>query len=177
LIGLGILILGGIVVARVWTYRDFLDGRDYLAYAVLDKSRMSEEHLEQVSFRLYNLYVASGRGQTFRSFLERDDAAQRVLKRAPRLQTPPPEGEVPANGASNRPVWPVFLGGLAFLYLWWVAAVAFDLAVVWQHFIRRQAILRRLERLDDAELTRARRPEPPAGRPQTPEPNAGASAK
>ena len=34
------------------------------------------------------------------------------------------------------PVWPVLLGGAAFLYLWWLAALIFDLGFVWQRYIR-----------------------------------------
>ena len=34
------------------------------------------------------------------------------------------------------PIWPVFLGGAAFLYLWWLAALIFDLVFVWHRYIR-----------------------------------------
>jgi hypothetical protein len=36
----------------------------------------------------------------------------------------------------HPPIWPVFLGGAAFLYLWWLAALIFDLAFVWQRYVR-----------------------------------------
>ena len=34
------------------------------------------------------------------------------------------------------PIWPVFLGGAAALYLWWLAIVLFDLTFVWHLYIR-----------------------------------------
>ena len=34
------------------------------------------------------------------------------------------------------PVWPVFLATVAFLYLWWLAALLFDLVFIWHHYIR-----------------------------------------
>jgi hypothetical protein len=38
---------------------------------------------------------------------------------------------------SARPsLWPMLLGGAAFLYLWWLAALIFDLGFVWQRYIR-----------------------------------------
>lgn len=33
-------------------------------------------------------------------------------------------------------LWPVLLSGVAFLYLWWLAVVLFDLIYVWHHYIR-----------------------------------------
>lgn len=33
-------------------------------------------------------------------------------------------------------VWPVLFSGAAFLYLWWLAALIFDLGFVWQRYIR-----------------------------------------
>lgn len=33
-------------------------------------------------------------------------------------------------------IWPVLLSGAAFLYLWWLAALIFDLGFVWQRYIR-----------------------------------------
>jgi len=38
--------------------------------------------------------------------------------------------------AAHPPVWPVLLSGAAFLYIWWLAALIFDLAFVWQRYIR-----------------------------------------
>jgi hypothetical protein len=37
----------------------------------------------------------------------------------------------------HPPVWPVLLSGAAFLYLWWLAALIFDLAFVWHRYVRR----------------------------------------
>ena len=38
--------------------------------------------------------------------------------------------------AAHPPVWPVLLSGAAFLYLWWLAALIFDLVFVWQRYVR-----------------------------------------
>jgi len=37
---------------------------------------------------------------------------------------------------SDQPQWPVLLAGLAFLYLWWLGVLLFDLAFVWHRYIR-----------------------------------------
>ena len=36
----------------------------------------------------------------------------------------------------QQPIWPVFLAAPAFLYLWWVAVLLFDLTFVWHLYIR-----------------------------------------
>jgi hypothetical protein len=36
----------------------------------------------------------------------------------------------------SKPVWPLIMAGLAFLYLWWLAALIFDLVFVWHLYIR-----------------------------------------
>jgi len=41
-------------------------------------------------------------------------------------------------------IWPVFLAGAAFLYLWWLAALLFDLVVVWHLYIRSSLINTRI---------------------------------
>jgi len=41
-------------------------------------------------------------------------------------------------------LWPVVLAGAGFLYLWWLAALIFDLAFVWQVYIRRSLTNNRL---------------------------------
>lgn len=44
-----------------------------------------------------------------------------------------------------RPIaWPVLLGGAAFLYLWWLAALIFDLGFVWQRYVRNALSNKRL---------------------------------
>ncbi len=38
---------------------------------------------------------------------------------------------------ANRPsLWPVILASVAFLYLWWLSTLIFDLAFVWQRYVR-----------------------------------------
>jgi hypothetical protein len=41
-------------------------------------------------------------------------------------------------------VWPVLLAVIGFLYLWWLATLIFDLAFVWQRYIRRSVANQRL---------------------------------
>jgi len=36
----------------------------------------------------------------------------------------------------DMPVWPVLLAGAAFLYLWWLGILLFDLAFIWHRYIR-----------------------------------------
>src|SRR5262249_40603868 len=72
----------------------------------------------------------------------------RLNQPAPRVAAPastPPAG--PAKPESQGPIWPVILASLAFAYLWWIAAILFDLTVIWHHSIRQAAILARLEEL------------------------------
>jgi hypothetical protein len=40
------------------------------------------------------------------------------------------------KNAEKAPFWPVLLGGAAFLYLWWLSALIFDLVFVWHRYIR-----------------------------------------
>lgn len=42
---------------------------------------------------------------------------------------------------AGEPVWPLLLSGAAFLYLWWLGMMLFDLAFVWHRYIRRSVAL------------------------------------
>lgn len=42
-------------------------------------------------------------------------------------------------------IWPVFLGVAGFFYLWWLAALIFDLVFVWHVYIRQALGLRRMD--------------------------------
>ena len=48
------------------------------------------------------------------------------------------------EGSSEIPVWPVVLAGLAFLYLWWLGILLFDLTFVWHRYIRRSVAVETL---------------------------------
>lgn len=53
-----------------------------------------------------------------------------------------------AQPAADDPtLWPLLLGGVFFLYLWWLAALLFDLVFVWHRYIRHGATARTLENL------------------------------
>jgi hypothetical protein len=41
-----------------------------------------------------------------------------------------------ARALEAGPIWPVFPAGAAFLYLWWLAIITFDLTFVWHLYIR-----------------------------------------
>jgi len=45
---------------------------------------------------------------------------------------------------ARPPVWPVLLAGALFLYLWWLATLVFDLAFVWQRYVRGSVVNDRL---------------------------------
>jgi hypothetical protein len=44
-------------------------------------------------------------------------------------------------------LWPVFLATAAFLYLWWLAALIFDLTVTWHWYIRGGRVLHRMDEI------------------------------
>jgi hypothetical protein len=45
---------------------------------------------------------------------------------------------------AHPPVWPVLFAAFGFLYLWWLSALIFDLAFVWQLYVRRSVANQRL---------------------------------
>jgi hypothetical protein len=49
--------------------------------------------------------------------------------------------------SGDGPIWPVVLAGLLFLYLWWLAALLFDLTFVWHRYIRHAVGLDRLKEM------------------------------
>ncbi|MDR5827623.1 MFS transporter [Caballeronia sp. LP006] len=42
---------------------------------------------------------------------------------------------------ANKPLWPVVIGALLFLYAWWLAILIFDLAFVWHRYVRNSVAL------------------------------------
>jgi len=55
-------------------------------------------------------------------------------------------GEIERLLQPHPPLWPVVLSGLAFLYLWWLAGLLFDLAFIWQKYIRDSSPLGRFRK-------------------------------
>lgn len=51
--------------------------------------------------------------------------------------------DVPAGG----PLWPVVLALLAFLYLWWLATLIFNMTVIWHWYVRNEESQRYLKRI------------------------------
>jgi hypothetical protein len=72
---------------------------------------------------------------------------QRAAENQPPLTDKAKEGirKLAATISVKPPLWPVVLAGAAFLYLWWLAALIFDLAFVWQRYIRQSAAIERLK--------------------------------
>jgi hypothetical protein len=62
-----------------------------------------------------------------------DDAELKMLFAANNLNNLP---QVKSLLTARPPVWPVLLAGALFLYLWWLATLVFDLAFVWQRYVR-----------------------------------------
>ncbi len=52
-----------------------------------------------------------------------------------------------ADPKTIGPVWPVFIATAAFLYLWWLAALVFDLAVIWHWYIHSGHILTKMDEI------------------------------
>jgi hypothetical protein len=65
---------------------------------------------------------------------------------------------VTGPGVPDQALWPVLLAGAGFLYLWWLAALLFDLVFVWHHYIRWGASMTALKRI------RQKHPKPPQGK-------------
>ena len=62
-----------------------------------------------------------------------DDAELEKLFAANKLNNLP---QVKSLLTARPPVWPVLVAGALFLYLWWLATLVFDLAFVWQRYVR-----------------------------------------
>lgn len=76
-------------------------------------------------------------------------------------EPPPPAADRPQASRQGVPIWPLLLAGVAFLYLWWLAVLLFDLAVVWRHYIRNDALADRLAAVSCYRVNRDRW-DPPA---------------
>jgi hypothetical protein len=75
---------------------------------------------------------------------------------------------VPADPTRVQgPIWPLFLAGAAFLYIWWLAIVLFDLTFVWHLYIRHSGAQKYIEaRLKEADGPNAARAQPARGDPR-----------
>jgi hypothetical protein len=116
----GALIIGIIVTSQIkpdlfgWSVWDELaqKQKDMLGAAKIDK-----EFLREARFDLNELTMV------FAKEVPPAQLGDRLRSLAPILTERPP-------------LWPVFLATAAFLYLWWLATLLFDLAFVWQRYIR-----------------------------------------
>lgn len=48
------------------------------------------------------------------------------------------------KGQNNPSLWPLFIGGTMFLYLWWLSILFFDLVFVWHKYIRSSRIMAKM---------------------------------
>jgi hypothetical protein len=79
---------------------------------------------------------------------------------------------------ARPPVWPVLLAAAGFLYLWWLATLIFDLAFVWQRYVRRSVANERLREWGPVGLRRSNNgPDQPEAcrNPERPLPGTAAS--
>jgi len=60
------------------------------------------------------------------------------------------------SGANHGPFWTILIGGSAFLYLWWLAILVFDLVFVWHRYIRLSMAGKRLQQAYAAQGCRPR---------------------
>lgn len=56
----------------------------------------------------------------------------------------------------HPPIWPVVLASAAFLYLWWLGALIFDLSFVWQRYIRNAVLAHRIREATGGRAEKAR---------------------
>ena len=78
--------------------------------------------------------------------LNREDLNMLFYSKPPVLDyTPQHVKDVTDLLRMHPPIWPVLVGGAAFLYLWWLAALIFDLAFVWQRYVRNSVANDRLK--------------------------------
>ena len=78
--------------------------------------------------------------------LNREDLNMLFYSKPPVLDyTPQHVKDVTDLLRMRPPIWPVLVGGTAFLYLWWLAALIFDLAFVWQRYVRNSVANDRLK--------------------------------
>jgi len=52
-----------------------------------------------------------------------------------------------AGISPEKRIWPLILAAVAFMYLWWLAALVFDLVIVWHYYIRRSIAMQHLRKL------------------------------
>ena len=54
---------------------------------------------------------------------------------------------------THPPAWPVVLSGAAFLYLWWLATLVFDLSFIWHRYVRNSVANDRLREWNSYDLS------------------------
>lgn len=51
------------------------------------------------------------------------------------------------NDHATGPIWPVIMAAAAFIYLWWLGSLMFDLVAAWQLYIRDFNLRQHLDRI------------------------------
>lgn len=52
-----------------------------------------------------------------------------------------------STGKNDPSLWPLFIGGTLFLYLWWLSILFFDLVFVWRKYIRRSGGMKKMREI------------------------------
>ena len=49
--------------------------------------------------------------------------------------------------STSKPEWPIVVGSMFFLYVWWLATLLFDLSFVWHSYVRWSTALNAMRRM------------------------------
>ncbi len=121
----------------------FVAAQLYPQYLGLD-TKLTAEEARALTKEQREIIIAAGfdRKELDQLFKAKPDRLDRIARVKPFLTTRPP-------------VWPVLLAAAGFLYLWWLATLIFDLAFVWQRYVRRSIANQRLREWGPQELRRS----------------------
>jgi hypothetical protein len=119
----GGVLIAGLVISQLRTQTSRLSDED--------RREIAERYVRRKSMELQRTRRGEAIDRATLAGLERD-GEERAAQFAVLIQP-------------RSPMWPVVLSGAAFLYLWWLAALIFDLGFVWQRYVRQSSTLTRLE--------------------------------
>jgi hypothetical protein len=107
--------------------------------------RLAEQAHQEVDERAKRVELEEAQAAVRRA----EEARQQAIADVPRV------AELAGQAQAFRvdgPIWPVVLAGLIFLYLWWLAALLFDLTFVWHRYIRHAVGLSRLKKMIEGKV-------------------------
>ena len=121
----GALAVAVIVGSQLYS-QEFALGPQWTADDISQLSKLSKKDQEIIKNAGFD------RSELDQLFLKEPDQLERKIAR------------VKPFLAKRPPAWPVLLAAAGFLYLWWLSTLIFDLAFVWQRYIRRSVANQRL---------------------------------